>query len=128
MANESLDFNFDSLVKFGEVEKEVEPIKGLIIVLRTLNEEEKTKAYSSVENFEEKANLLSRIESFKVPMLSYAIKSINGKPIADDEIRKQISNVLKKSQSYVVDAIYNEYDKLVNEQLELLKSGLKKNN
>jgi len=122
-----LEFSLDSLIKYGEVEKEVEPVKGLKIQMRTLSEEDKIKAYALIDSTTDE-NFLTRMEAFKCPLLSIAIKSINGKIFDNDESKKKLLETLKKTQSYLLDAIYNEYDKLMMEQIDILKSGLKKNN
>lgn len=122
------DFNLETLIKFGEVEREVEPVAGLKITLRTLSEDEKTAAYAKVGAIPGEANILVRMQILKIPLLALAIKTIGGKEIATDESRDKLIEVLKKSQSYLIDAIYNEYERLVSDQVDIVKSGLKKNN
>jgi len=119
------DFSLEKLVKFGILEKEVEPMPGLKVTFHTLEDEEREKAFSLMEDRQFK-NLIERLEAQKRPILSYAITKINGKEYKTDEQKAILLKALHKTQSLVVDSIYSEYLVLIDQQLNIIKDGFKK--
>ena len=119
------DVNVDKLVKFGILEKEVEPIKGWKITMHTLTQEEKEKSNALVPD-EAIQNQMQFIEALKRPTLVYAITKINNDVFENEQQKGALLEKLKQMQGNAVDLIYVQYQKLFIEQIEILNEGLKK--
>jgi len=116
----SSEFDIDLLIKKGKIEKEIEPIKGLKLTIHTLSEAERQSAleFSPKVNTE---NVYQYIEKTKIPTLAYAISFINGKKVENKEEKQKLFDLLSKLQSAIVDQIFVEYSKMIEEQQKMLQ-------
>jgi hypothetical protein len=122
-----VEFNLDRLIKFGVLEKEVEVIAGVKVVLHTLTDIERENAFALVSDTDSKESLLAKMENIKKPILAYAISKINDEVFDTTEKKQVLYEKLKQMQSSIVDLIYFQYQQLVDEQFKLISEGLKKN-
>jgi len=125
--------DIEPFVKWGITKKEITKIKGLSIFMHTLTEEEMDKATDLAKENEtakivelvksEKKDLIPGFrydpEKLKVPVLTYAIDKINELEIKTESDRQNLYKSLRKAQHMLIEVLYIEYNKLVNEQFEL---------
>jgi hypothetical protein len=121
-----IEFSVDELIKFGTITKEVEIVPGLKVTLKTLTEAEREAALKLIKEVQLEENLLVKSEIMKRPILVMAIEKINSASFNTPETKAALLQKMTSLQSLVVDVIYLEYQKLLNEQYELLQGGLKK--
>ena len=123
--------SINKLITFGYIEREVEPIPGLKLVMHSLTDAEKDQANTFAEKEEgikEKMNNpFEGAESSKKPVLAFAVTQINGIAVDTIEKKKVWYDGLKQMQNVLVDLIFLEYQKIFIDQVELIQQGLKKN-
>ena len=117
--------NVDKLVKFGILEKEVEPVPGWKVVMHTLGQEEREAMYEFIPD-DSLTTQMKRIEVMKRPTLTYAITKINDEVFESPEQKKALFEKLRTTQGTVIDLLYVEHQKLFVEQFELVTKGLDK--
>jgi hypothetical protein len=117
--------NVDKLVKFGVLEKEVEPVPGWKVTMHTLGQEERELMGDFVPD-EALTTQIRRTEALKRPTLIYAITKINNEIFETPEQKKALFEKLRTTQGTTVDLLYVEYQKLFVEQFGLITKGLDK--
>jgi hypothetical protein len=118
-----IEVDLDVLIKAGVIEREVEVV-GIKFTLRTLTEEERRKV-EELTNDGLPIDDPKHVLNSKVPMLSFAITKINGKPIPPEK-RPQLMNTLYKMQSYVLDQLFIKYMEIVSDQMALTEQSVKR--
>lgn len=102
-----------NLISLGKTSKEVE-IFGCKWKMHTLDTQDQLAATNSTSAFDD----LSRILAMKIAILARAIDSIDGEPIGNaGEARETLS----KLQASMIHKLYDEYDKLVEQQNDKMK-------
>jgi len=122
---DDIDLNVDKLIKFGVLEKTIEPIPGWKVVMHPLNQKEREAVNNNVSD-SVSLNTLARIEALKVPTLAWAITKINNEVFETEDQKKLLIQKLQEAPSTTIDLLYVEYQKLFVEQFEMLTQGLKK--
>jgi len=122
---EASELNLDALIKFGCLEKELEPISGWKITMHALNQKER-EAMAAFILDENSLTMYGRGEAIKIPTIAFAITRINGERFETDAQKKVLIEKLQTAQGTTVDLLYIEYNKLFTEQFELLQTGIKK--
>lgn len=119
------NLNIEKFVKFGIIEREVEPIPGWKITLHTLTQEEREKMSKLIPD-DATSTAFARAEVLKRPTLVYAITKINDEIFETEEQKKMLFEKLKEMPGTSIDLLYVEYQKLYVEQFEMLTNGIKK--
>jgi ribosomal protein L10 len=117
--------NIDQLVKYGKVEKQVEPIKGWKITMHALSQEEREQLGKLVPD-SDVTTIYSRGEATKRPTLAWAITKINDDVFESLEQKQTLLEKLKAAPGTTLDLIFMEYQNLYLEQFDLLQNGIKK--
>jgi len=120
-----IEFDMEALVQRGQLEREVEPIKGLKITMHTLKHSER-KVLANEINLQGKTDLAT-FEELKVPTLQFAITAMGKKEYITPEQKKELREALDAAPGMMVDLIFAAYQKLVTDQLDLFEQGVKKN-
>jgi hypothetical protein len=110
----------EEFVKFGSIRKEIK-IGNMDILMKTLPNKERLKATSLV-NVDINKSINEYIEKLRIPILSYSIIKLNGIPFISDEDRDKLRTILDESQDVVIDRLWEEYNKMLNEQNELFEN------
>lgn len=122
----NIEFDMEALVQQGTLERTVEPIKGLKVTMHVLNHKER-KEVSKAFVPKKDATSISLFEDQKVPTLKASISKMGTKDYTTPEQKMSLGNQLEVAPDILVDILYLEYQKLVNDQLEVMEQGVKKN-
>jgi len=124
----------EQLIFEGKHEKEIKSIKGHVIKMKVLSDEERSKAYK-LANFNEELfaeetdnmsdeekeafadKIIDEFAKTKWALLSYAIIEIDGTSMIDID-KKVYMERIKKFNPDVVDLLYLEYRKMTDEHFE----------
>ena len=121
-----IEFDMAALITQGTLRREVEPIKGVKVQMHVLTNKERKQANATVPASEEKTTL-AVLDELKAPTLVLAITKMGEKDYVTKEQKSVLSTQLESAPSILIDLLYVEYQKLLNDQLELLEAGVKKN-
>lgn len=102
-----------NLINLGTTSKEVE-VFGSKWKMHVLNTQDQLVATNSTSQFDD----LSRVLAMKVAILSRAIDTIDGEPIGN---AGEAREMLAKLQAGMVHKLYDEYDKLVEQQNDKMR-------
>jgi len=126
----SVEADIDALILGGVLSREVTPFAGWAVTMHTLTNSERMLASMSIPNSVVE-NATASQEAAKVPTLVQAITHINqnGKlgHYASPESKEGLRVLLENTPAIVVDVLYMEYLKLVNDLVVLVETGVKKN-
>lgn len=121
---ESIDVDLDNLILSGKVERELE-VLGAKVTMHTLSQKEKEKSlHNATVDILQK---LDQFESVKIKTLVQAISKFGNKHFVSDESKKVLFELLENAPAILVDVLYGEYQKLVDDQNKLLDNVVKKN-
>lgn len=119
-------FSLEHLIKFGRIDKEIEPLKGIKIKIHTLAESERYEAIQSLSDYIVQSEGLAYYESIKIPILAYAIAEFNGQRFETKEDKAELAKALKQSQTSVIDVLFMQYNMLLIEQSQMFEEGFDK--
>ena len=109
-----------SLISIGRAEKDIE-IYGRVFHIHTLDMHEQLLATNSTSEYDN----LSRILAMRIAILSYAVDSIDGEDLGNNS---EIREIFSQLQVPLINKIYNEYEKLADQQAEDLRKLEQNNN
>ena len=126
----SVEADVDALILGGVLSREVTPFKGWSVTMHTLTNAERLKASMGIPN-SVLENASAAQEAAKVPTLLYAITKIekNGHMgyYETPESKAGLQVLLENTPAIVIDVLYMEYLKLVNDLIVIVETGVKKN-
>ena len=120
---EKENLNLEKFVKFGILEREIEPIAGWKITMHVLTQEEKEKMLALSP---EAPTIAAKAELMKRPTLAWAITKINDESFETEEHKNSLIEKLKNTPSTTLDLLFLEYQKMYLDQYEVIAAGLKK--
>ena len=101
------------LIAIGKTSNEV-TLYGKKWKMHTLNSQDQLAATNSTGAFDD----LSRVLAMKVAILARAIDTVDGEPIGNPSEAREL---LSKLQAGLIHKLYDEYDKLIEQQNDKLK-------
>lgn len=117
----------ENLIKFGHIVKEIQITDGFTVVMKTLSEKEKQIAWSFLTDKDLGENTMVRAEMINLPLIAFALKSINNIKFETIKEKLVLLSALEKFPTTVMDILELKYRELLLEQAKILKDGLKKN-
>ena len=117
------NLNVEKLVKFGILERDVEPVPGWKVTMHVLTQEEKEKMLAVSPDG---ATIAAKAELMKRPTLAWSITRINDETFETEEQKNALIEKLKITPSTTLDLLFMEYQKMYVEQFEVITTGLKK--
>jgi hypothetical protein len=124
-AAEPEKLNVEKLIKFGILEKEVEPVDGWKITMHPLTQEEIEKV-ELMTPVTPNMSLPARAAVIKRPTLIWAITKINDEVFTTEEQKNGLNEKFKTTPSTIIDLLFLEYQKLYVEQFDMITQGIKK--
>jgi hypothetical protein len=115
--------NVEKFIKFGILERAVEPIPGWTVTMHVLTQDEKEKMLAASP---EAPTVSARAELMKRPTLAWAITKINDESFETEDQKTVLIEKLKNTPSTTLDLLFMEYQKLYMDQYEVIITGLKK--
>ena len=112
--------DIEEFIKFGSIQKEIK-VGNFVIVMQTLKDKERQKATGLID-IDISKSVNEYVEKLKKPLLAYSIVKLNSIPFISDEDKKKLLSVLNECQDVVIDKLWLEYNKMSNEQFELLEN------
>ena len=118
--------DLSQLINVGRIEKEV-MVQGYKFVIHTLSNTENDKVFESVATINDE---LKRLGMLRLSILAVAIKTVNDVPIESLyqgseqlSIHQKREYVIGAWQQMFTQAIFDEYDKIVDESSKMLGQG-----
>lgn len=127
---QGIEANIDALVLGGVLERTVEPFPNWKVTMHSLTNDERVRSSKDIPN-----DLLGSVsasqEAVKLPTLVWAITfiEVNGvaKHFSQPEDKEGLRILLNSSPSIIVDVLYMEYCKIINDLIVLVETAVKKN-
>lgn len=125
-----IEADMDVLIKEGVIERTVEPFPGWKFTMHTLYNHERVAVSKMIPN-PEAVSLAASDHVSKAPTLLYSITGIehgdNKGTFRTPEEKEYLKGYLSRMTGVMIDMIYLEYMKMMNDLVTLIETGVKKN-